>query len=133
MVVRAALLAVVRLVAPVGAGRQPQADVVLPRVAVVAADHVAPANLALDAADAAVDGLLILVFLLLLRLDRLRRRLHRRCRLLAALGRLALGLLRRRGLVQIAAPVVALVGAPRASCLVCRQSVSLRLCLSPRL
>lgn len=115
-----ALLAEVGLVAPVGAGGQAQADIVLPCVALVAADHVASANLALDAADAAVDGLLIFVAVVFW-LDRLCRCLDWGCSLLAAFAGLALGLLRSGRLVKVSAPVVALVGTARAAGLVCRK------------
>ena len=123
VVFRPALLAEVRLVAPVGTGGQAQADVVLPCVAFVAADHIAPTDLALDAADAAIDGLL--VFISFLWFDGLCRCLYRGCGLLAALCGLALWLLRGGRLVKISVPVVALVGAARAACFVCRKYVSL--------
>jgi hypothetical protein len=96
---------------------------VLPGVAVVAADHVASADFALDAADAAVDGLLVFL-IAVLGLDRLCWCLDWCGSLLAALAGLALRLRGANRLVQVSVPVVALVGAARAACFVCRQSVS---------
>ena len=118
------MLAEIRLFTPLGTTGQAQADIVLPRVAVVAADHVPSTNLALDAADAAVNGLFFL-FISFLWFNRLSWCLLWGCGLLVALCGLALGLLRRGRVVEVSVPVVAFVGAARAACFVWRAYISL--------
>jgi hypothetical protein len=66
MVLWLALFAEIRLVLPVRAVGQSQALVVLPGHAVVAHDHLAPSNLALVTADAAIDGIFLLFILRLI-------------------------------------------------------------------